>query len=148
MLVHDDIFAWEGFGGKFNLASGKCRIRIIDLTKGTNGGVSHLKPIIVVATDLPDDASPVKVVTVRSCAGHIATSIVRKFKIDRQRMLFVEYYPRRTYGGQRQHVIPEKFDAVDFQWHDDRALFPKWRPLKPPILETVRKLVSQSDKPA
>lgn len=148
MLVHDDIFSWEGFGGTFNLASGRCRLRIIDLTKGTHGGLAHLKPIVVVATDLPDDASPVKVVTVRSCAGHIATSVIRKFNIDRQRMLFVEYYPKKTYGGQNQHIIPEKFDAVDFQWHDDRALFPKWRPLQPPLLETVKEVVCGSEDTA
>ena len=34
MLIYDDIFAWEGWGGELRLASGECRLRIIDLKKG------------------------------------------------------------------------------------------------------------------
>ena len=37
---------------------------------------------------------------------------------------------------------PEKFDVVDLQWHGDKALFPSWRPLQAPLLDTVRALVA------
>ena len=34
MLIYDDIYSWEGWGGMLRLASGKCRLRIFDLKKG------------------------------------------------------------------------------------------------------------------
>ncbi|MGD8970285.1 MAG: hypothetical protein PVG01_02675, partial [Desulfobacterales bacterium] len=72
MLIHDDIFAWEGFGGRLRLGSGKCRLRIIDLGKGRHKGLAHLRPYIVVATDVPESR-----MSVRSCVSHIATSVAK-----------------------------------------------------------------------
>ena len=54
MLIHDDICSWEGFGGKLRLGSGKCRLQIFDLTAGGKKGLAHLKPIIVVVSDIPE----------------------------------------------------------------------------------------------
>ena len=31
MIVYDDIFEWEGWGGRLKLANGRCRLRIYDL---------------------------------------------------------------------------------------------------------------------
>jgi len=34
--------------------------------------------------------------------------------------------------------------VAELQWHDDKALFPTWRPLKPPLLDTVRALIAEN----
>ena len=133
MLIHDDIFSWEGFGGKLRLGSGKCRLRIFDLTADGKKGLAHLRPIIVVVTDIPESKMSVK-----SCASHIATTLTQQFNIDPQRMLFLEYYPRVTYGSKNEREIPERYDAVDFVWHGEKAMHPKWRTLRPPMLDVVK----------
>lgn len=78
--------------------------------------------------------------TIRSCAGHIATTVTAKFNIDPQRMLWVEHYPPREYGQPEKHIIPERFEAVDFTWYENKALKPRWRPLHPPILDVIKAL--------
>jgi len=140
MIIYDDIYTWEGYGGKLRLTSGRCRLRIIDLNKGDAKSPAHLRPIVVIISDLPrenfDDMS------IRSCAGHIATGVSRDFNIDPNRMLFVGYTPETVYGVRGENRIPEKFDAVDFQWRENKALFPKWRTLKPPIHDIIKELLS------
>lgn len=79
--------------------------------------------------------------SVRSCTGHIATNVTRQFNIEADRMLYIEYYPETAYGEHNEHIIPEKFDVVDFTWHEDRAIEPKWRTLKPPLLDVIREIV-------
>jgi hypothetical protein len=135
MLIYDDIYSWEGWGGSLRLASGKCRLRIFDLKKGDKGP-AHLKPIIVVVSDVAESR-----MSVRSCCGHIASSVAREFDIKPHRMMFIEYYPQTVYGEHRDRVIPEKYDLVDFNWHLDKAIEPKWRTLRPPLLDVVKKLV-------
>jgi hypothetical protein len=147
MLIHDDSFAWEGFGGVYQLAAGRCRLRIFDLSKSQHDKVTPIRPIVVVVSDLPGSQSAYRGVSVRSCASHVATSVAAKFKVDPHRMTYVEYYPASTYGDQNQHVIPAKFDVVDFTWFDDKALHPKWRPLTPPLLDTVTVLIAESEEP-
>lgn len=141
MIIHDAIFEWKGYGGKFRLAAGSCRLRILDLSRDREKGVAVLKPIIVVVSDLPNDGTYLKRVTVRSCCSHIATSIVSEFNIDRNRMVFVEYHTGSTYGKNNEHEVPERFDAVVFEWHGDKALHPKWSPVKPPLLDTLKSLI-------
>ena len=133
MLIFDDIFTWEGFGGKLKLASGKCRLRIFDMNKGNQKRVAHLKPMLVVASDLPDSK-----MSVRSCSSHIATTVVHKFDIAPHRMQFVEYYPKKRYGEGDRKVIPEIFEAVEFTWTDKRALHPKLKPLESPLLDLLK----------
>ena len=136
MLIYDDIYSWEGWGGTLRLASGKCRLRIFD-QKGKNGsGLEHLRPIIVIASDVP--GSPM---SVRSCCGHIATCVTREFNIKPHRMMFIEYYPQTEYGEKREHIIEEKYDLVEFNWLDEGAIEPKWRTLKPPLLDAIKALV-------
>ena len=134
MLIHDDIFAWEGFGGLLRLGSGKCRLRIIDLKKGSHKSLAHLRPYIIVASDIPESR-----MSVRSCVSHIATSVTNAFGINPNRMIFVEYAPQSTYGVDGENLIPEHFDVVEFTWHGDKALHPKWRALQQPLLDIVRK---------
>ena len=143
LKIFDDILNWDGYGGKFNLASGRCRLRLFDLSKDESVTVPQLKPIVAVVSDLPGDKIPaMKTVSVRACISHVASTIVHRFKLDPNRMVLIEYYPRETYGQQSEKVIPEKYDVVVLKWHGDKALFPNWRPLQPPLLETVQDLVA------
>jgi hypothetical protein len=57
-------------------------------------------------------------------------------------MLWVEYYPESRYGMDNTRVIPEKFDIVEFAWYEGKAMHPKWRELKPPLLDEIKKLMS------
>jgi len=145
MLIYDDIFTWEGWGGAFRLGSGKCRLRIYDLKKSDKTNVTFLKPIIVVATDLPKKKQ--SDMSVKSCNSHIATSVAREFHIDPQRMQFIEWYPARRYGKANEYEIAEKFEAVDFTWHGAKAMKPVYRDLESPLLEIVKELVHQSPPP-
>lgn len=138
MLIYDDIFVWEGWGGKLRLGSGKCRLRIYDRGKGREEALTHLRPIIVIVSDVADSA-----MSVRSCVSHIATCITRDFKINPNRMLFVEYYPASSYGEKQQHVIPEKCDAVEFIWHGRKALRPVWRTLNPEMLAELKRFMQK-----
>lgn len=141
MIIHDDIFSWEGFGGALDLAAGRCRLRIIDLAKGGRNKVTHLKPMVVVVSDLPNETTHFKKVSVRSCASHIATRVTIEFNIALQRMVYVEYYPASTYGDRNQHHIPAKFDTVEFVWAEDKALHPKWRALEEPLVSVLTELI-------
>jgi hypothetical protein len=137
MLIHDDIFSWSGWGGRLKLGSGRCRLQIYDLKEGDKKGLMHLRPIVVVISDVSGSNMSVK-----SCTSHIATLVAKEFKIDPHRMLWIEYYPENRYGVDEIKVIPERFDAVEFTWHEDKAIQPKWRALKPPLLDEIRKLIN------
>lgn len=137
MIVYDDIFSWEGWGGHLRLASGECRLRIFDLQNRKTGSLAYLRPIIVVVTDVPQSR-----MSVRSCTGHIATNVTRQFKIEPERMLYIEYYPETSYGEHSEHIIAEKYDVVDFTWHEGRAIEPRWRTLKPPLLDVIKEIVA------
>ena len=137
MLIYDGIYTWEGFGGRLKLSSGSCRLRLYDLSREPKGAMAHLRPFIAVVADVPASR-----MSVRSCAGHVATSVARDFKIDPQRMLYIEYYPESVYGEHRERRIPEKYDAVDFNWTEGGAIQPRWRTLQPPLLDAIRRLVA------
>ncbi|HAO21309.1 MAG TPA: hypothetical protein DCQ37_13090 [Desulfobacteraceae bacterium] len=139
MLIHDDIYEWQGWGGKMKLGSGKCRLRIYDLKKDAQKGLAHLKPIIVIISDVPESRMSVK-----SCTGHIATYVTKDFKIDPQRMLWLEYYPEKQYGVGGTHRIPEAYELVEFVWHEDKAIQPKWKHLSPTLLDMVKKMVQET----
>ena len=135
MLIYDDTYSWEGWGGALRLASGKCHLRIYDLKDDDRQGLAHLRSIIVIASDVPDSR-----MSVRSCCGHIATCVTREFGIKPHRMMFIEYYPQTKYGEKKQHIIEEKYDLVEFKWHDEGAIEPKWRTLKAPLLDAIKAL--------
>jgi len=140
MRVYDDIFSWEGWGGRLRLASGECRLRIFNLAKEKKNGPAYLRPIIVVVSDIPE--SPM---SVRSCTSHIATNVTQQFNIEPERMLYIEYYPQTSYGQHNEHVIAEKYDVVDFTWHEGRAIEPRWRTLKPPLLDVIKEIVESGE---
>lgn len=136
--VYDDIFEWEGWGGKLRLGSGRCHLRVFNLKSDTAEKLMPIKPIIVIVSDVPGGP-----MSVRSCAGHIATQITHAFNIDPHRMLYVEHYPSVVYGGKKDHKIPERYDAVDFTWREDRAIHPRWRPLPPPLVAMIERVIRE-----
>lgn len=136
MIIYDDMFSWDGWGGKLKLGSGRCRLRIYDLGKNRENNSTLLRPVIAVISDIPGGK-----MTVRSCSSHIATLVVEKFNIDPHRMFWVEYYPEKKYGIGNEKVIPERHEAVEFSWLNGKAIKPKWRSLKSPVLDEIRKLL-------
>ena len=144
MIVYDGIFDWDGWGGRLKLARGRCRLRIFDLNRIDKNGVLHLRPMVVVASDLPREGMMKGEVSVRSSAGHIATVVSRKFNIDPQRMLFVEYTPCETYGKNNEYVIAASFDVVTFTWQDGLALFPRIEPLEASLHKLIAPLINSS----
>ena len=137
MLIYDDIFSWDGWGKELRLASGRCKLRIYDQRQDKAGDLELLRPIVVICRDIAKES-----VSIRSCAGHIATLVTLQFEIDPRRMLWVEYYAASEYGIGKVHTIPERFDAVEFNWHDGRAIEPRWRPVSPMMLDTLKEMVS------
>jgi hypothetical protein len=133
LLIYDGIFEWDGWGGQLKLAKGRCRLWIFDLNCPGEKEVLHLRPMVVVASDLPRTGMMKGEVSVRSAAGHIATVVSRKYRIDPQRMQFVEYTPRETYGKNNEYVIEAGYDAVAFTWQNGLALFPRIAPLTGPL---------------
>ncbi len=118
------------------LASGTCRLRIFDQRKEESGGLILLRPMIVVVSDFPGND-----LSIRSSAGHIATVVTKEFKIKPRRMMWIEHYSAQEYGGEKVRIIPEQYDAVEFLWKENKAIEPKWRALKSPILDLVKKLM-------
>jgi len=139
MILYNDIYHWEGLGKAFGLATGKIRLRIFDLDKAPDSrGVRHLRPMVVVVSDVPGES-----ITVKGWAGPLASFISRAFHIDPHRMLWVEHYPAVQYGVKHVKHIDEIFEAVEFTWEEGMAVAPKWRPLKSPLRDIVKKLVAQ-----
>ena len=126
-------------GGKLALASGTCRLRIFNQKRDVSKDIVLLRPVIVIVSDVPANE-----MSVRSCAGHIATMVTKEFRINPQRMLWIEYYPPTEYGKEVVHTMPERYDSVEFTWKEGKAIEPKWRPLKPPILDEVKILIENS----
>ncbi len=135
-VIYDDIYSWEGFGGELRLGRGKCRLRIFDLKKDSGKGLDYIKPIIAVVSNTPGSKMSIK-----SCSAHIATKVTKEFNIDPSRMLYVEHYPAVIYGEKDEKLIPERYDAIEFTWHEDKAINPKWRTLKPPLVDLIKKLM-------
>ncbi len=139
---YDDIFSWDGWGGKFRLTSGRCRLRIYDLQEPEKPGPVFLRPIIVVVSNIPEGRKTRGVVSIRSCAGHIATQVTRQFNITPERMLYIEHHPAKVYGRPRIRTIPERYEAVDFKWRQGRAFAIHWRKLDPRLADLVAGLIT------
>lgn len=143
MLIYNDTFFWEGFGGKLKLGSGECVLRIIDRRKTEEGAdLVFVRPYIIVVSDNSSQA-----LSVKSCAGHIATIVTQKFNIAPNRMYYVEYYEKTEYGGHPIKVIPEKFETVEFDWFDGKAINPRWRSVDPSIIHVIRNELNLSLSP-
>jgi hypothetical protein len=149
MLIYDGIYSWEGWGGKLNLGSGRCRMKIFDLDRERGGSrkrsVAHMKPIVVVVSDMPREPSwTPNQMTVKSCASHIATKVVREFNIDPERMLWVEHYEATPPEEDVLYPCEERFDEALFTWREEGALQKGWKPLSPPLRALVQKLLADA----
>jgi hypothetical protein len=140
MLIFSDIFAWDGWGGPLRLVSGKCRLWIYDLTQASGSQPIPMKSILLVAEDVPD--SPM---SVKSCAGHVATLVAEKFEISPHRLRFIAYYPSSVYGAQNEKVIPERIEEAELEWLQEKAMQPKkWHAVDSQAQALVRDLVHQA----
>ncbi len=140
MLIYDGPYRWDGWGARFKLGSGECRLRIYDLSKSDRGeSVSFLKPLLAILTDTQEENPSVNKMTVRGCAGHIATCVVKDFNLDAKKIQWVEYYPP---SSPKAKDNPEKlFHLVEFQWRGEKALRPDWRTPPAPLLNLLVELI-------
>lgn len=136
MLIYNDIYTWEGWGGTLQLGSGECRLRIFDLRQDESMDVKMIKPFVVIVSDT--HAPSPKRLSVKSCASHVASRVVKDFGIDPNRMVWVEYYPTGGHGG------TERFDEAEFKWEGGDALSPDWRDLSPFYKKIVRRLLEMA----
>ena len=118
------------------LGHGKCRLCIFDLRQAGGLSIVHLRPYLVVAADIDDSPT-----NIRNYGGHIATGVVEKFGIHPNRMVWVEHYPEQRFGPKKEKRIPERFDETEFKWMGKKAIQPKWKPLKDPLLSQLKKLI-------
>ncbi len=143
MKIYDDIYTWEGWGGKLKLGSGRCRMRIFDVSRRRkDDGVAHLKPVFIVVSDIPFDTVAPNQMTVKGVAGHIASQAVKDFGIDPHRMRWIEYYPAAEDENLR-YSSGERFDEVVFTWRDEDALYPGWKPVSPAMHDLIKELLEE-----
>ncbi|MBU4317871.1 MAG: hypothetical protein KKF30_11445 [Proteobacteria bacterium] len=135
MLIYHGEYHWEGWGGKLRLGHGKCRLSVFDLSKEFSG-ILHFKSHMAIVSDLADSPTSVKNYT-----GHIATGVTEKYQIEPSRLIWVEYYPEKRFGIQKQMVIPERFDETEFTWIHGKAIHPGWKPLKKAYLDILEHLM-------
>lgn len=141
MIRYNAIFEWDGWGGVMRLASGRCLLRLIDLKQDTPRNFQVFKPFIVIVTSLEDST-----MSVRSCAGHIATRVAERFNIEPSRMRYIEYTPETRYGKNGEHVIAGRMESVEFEWREGRAIRPEWREIRPPMDETIRYWIRECER--
>jgi hypothetical protein len=140
MIRYNAIFEWDGWGGAMRLGSGKCHLRLIDLHQDRSRNFRVFKPFIVIVNSLEGST-----MSVRSCAGHIATRVCERFDIDPARMLYVEYTPETRYGASGEHIIASRMESVEFEWREGKAIQPVWREIRPPMDEIIRQWIGECD---
>jgi len=145
-ILYNDIFYWKGFGGKLKLSSGNCHLIIFCMPDIKN--VVHYFKYIAVVWDTPPETQTMRAtkMTVRSCAAHVATQVVKKFNIPPQKLLWVEYYPKSTYGQFNEKIIPEIFERVIFNWKNNIAFDPQLIDLSPALLKLVKQLFNDNTR--
>ncbi|HPA14797.1 MAG TPA: hypothetical protein PKV75_05925 [Desulfobacterales bacterium] len=112
-------------------------MRIYDIKKTSNEKLSCLRPTVVVVTDIP--GSELKI---REYTDLVATWATKEFRIDPHRMLWIEYNPSKA--EPLSPATRETYHAVDFSWSEGKATQPKRRPLRQPMLDTIKKLLADS----
>ena len=146
MKQYDDIYTWNGWGGKLRLASGNCQLCVFHFDPDKKGNLKRLKQTIVITQDILKKKRAFGDMSIRSCAGHIATSVTKQFNIDPNRMLWVEYYPETSYGPQGKKVIAEDFFLTDFEWSEGRAMNPKRGKPSPELIEQIKKILKEESQ--
>ena len=141
-FIHNNTFAWEGWGGLIRLEAGQCQLWLFDLRQVPRRpeGMIFMQPYVGVVKETEPD-NPV---SLRSMTSHVATMVVRRFNLDPRRLLWVEYVPAQTYGSRQQRTVPEKLDLVELNWVEAKAMTPSWRPLDEPLRSLVKEIISSS----
>jgi len=146
MKQYDDIYTWNGWGGKLRLASGSCQLCVFHFAPDKKEKIKRLKQTIVIVQDILKKERAFGEMSIRSCAGHIATSVTKEFNIKPNRMLWVEYYPETRYGTQGEKTIGEDFFLTDFEWSEGRAMNPKRRSPGPALTEQIKKILKEESQ--
>lgn len=142
MKRYDDIFAWEGWGGAFNLGNGRCHLRFFDLRDEQPEGVGMLRPFLAVVTDLSRSGWKPNQMSVKSCALHAASQFVRRFSVPPQRLRWIEYYPPPE---ETVRYGQERFDEAEFTWEGDRAVYVRWKTPAAATERLVREALGMAD---
>ena len=107
MLIYNDIFSWDvpsSIEKEQSLWLRSCMLRIIDQSK-TNLTLLHLKPVIVVASDLNNGPKR------KICAETLGKHIFNSFKLDMKRTLWVEFDPSTQYKLMAATFAPKYHDG-------------------------------------
>jgi hypothetical protein len=87
-----------------------CRIRLYE----------HDGRQVVVASEVADNPG----MSVTNAAEDLATQVVTYYKLDIERLVWIEHYP-----ADRKLEDPATFDLVRFTWTEETASHPEWRRL-------------------
>jgi hypothetical protein len=87
-----------------------CRIRLY----------KHDGRQVVVASEVADNPG----MSVTNAAEDLATQVVAYYKLDIERLIWIEHYP-----ADRRLDAPTTFDLVRFTWAEGTASDPEWRRL-------------------
>ncbi len=82
--------------------------------------IKKVEKVVVIATDLYDH-NPGSSVT--SWAKELATELIQKFKIDPQKLVFIEHLPDRK---SNLEFLQETFHLVSFEWSGDKFINSSW----------------------
>jgi len=113
----DSIFHYQGFGD----IPSHCRIQIFEMPEYT----------IVVASEMENSGT-----SVTNLAENIATLVMQEYKINFDRLFWIEHYPVNL-GISTQH---DTFQLVTFQQKGDGLIHPEWISKSK---EEVEKLISE-----
>jgi len=129
MILFDDRYEWSGkktsTRNPVNWWGGVCRMKIIDLST-CNPGIPMIKPIVIIVEDTGEGSSS------KTCAPDLVKYVCRDFKLDIQKILWMEYNP----------VPSPVFEVARFQpvaeIKDDSLYSVIWRPIRPNELEMIK----------
>lgn len=112
----DMTYHFKGFLG----SRCRCRIRIIN-TPGKD---------VIIATEPKDGRGD----SVARCAPQMATRIAHEFRIDPERLVWIEHHPKKTVNDS---IEEERFDLVRLSWNGKSFLNTERKPIGRDELEQM-----------
>ncbi len=106
----DTIFNYKGSNNR----DAKCRIQIFE----------QVGRIVIVATELADNSG----YSITNAAEQIVAEVCRKFNIDPEKLIWVEYYPPKKSTASR-------CELVQFNWDGQYFSRPRWASLSKQEIE-------------
>jgi hypothetical protein len=129
MIIYDGKYSWSGKKHTqthpVSWWAGAYRLKIIDLAK-SSGDVLVLKPIVVIVSDTGEGASAT------NCAPELVKSVCRDFKLDIQKLIWVEYQ-----AGPPPHMDVAKFKPVT-TISNEMFYQTAWRAIRPTELAMIK----------